>query len=115
MAQIAEVAEKELLEKIRSEKALLVDVWAPWCGPCRMLGPVLERIAERFAGQLSVVKLNADQYPEFCNQNGIMSIPTLILYRDGEEVGRKVGFQPEPALVQFLSEQLAQYQTVSNS
>ena len=89
-------------EVLKSEKPVLVDFWATWCGPCRMLAPVIEQIAEEKADTLKVGKLNVDDVPELAQQFGVMSIPTLILFKNGEAVKQTVGFQPKDALVDWI-------------
>ncbi|MDH4177962.1 MAG: thioredoxin domain-containing protein [Thermoleophilia bacterium] len=84
----------------------LVDFWAPWCGPCHAVAPVLERLATRHAGALKVVKVNVDQCPGLAARYGASSIPLLVLLRDGTELERIVGAQPLPALEAFLAPHL---------
>lgn len=74
---------------------VLVDFWAEWCGPCRMLGPVVEKIAKDYAGKVKVGKMNVDDNPDTPGQLGIQGIPTIMVFKDGEPVKRLVGFQPE--------------------
>lgn len=81
---------------------VLVDLWAPWCGPCRMVAPVLERLAERYAGKVKVVKVNVDDNPQVARTFDASSIPTLVFLRDGKPVDRVVGAQPEPALASTI-------------
>jgi thioredoxin 1 len=78
-------------EVLQSDQLTIVDFWAPWCGPCRMMGPILDDIGARFQGQLKVTKLNVDHNPETSQLFGIRSIPTLIFFRDGKIVDRITG------------------------
>jgi len=95
-------------EKVLSAEGLtLVDFWAPWCGPCRMIAPVLEEIAEQYDGKLRVVKVNVDESPITAAQFGIQSIPTLYFIRDGRPIGRLVGLQSRNALATAIDELLA--------
>ena len=93
-------------EELKSTLAVLVDFWAPWCGPCRIVTPAVEHLAGEFAGRLKVVKLNTDGAPQIAARYGIQGIPLLVLHRDGQEVDRRVGAVPEPALRQWLEPQL---------
>ncbi|MGI6380424.1 MAG: thioredoxin [Anaerolineae bacterium] len=83
---------------LESDTPVLVDFWAPWCGPCRMIAPVVEQLAEEYDGRLAVVKMNTDENMETPTGLGIRGIPTLILFTDGEEVERIVGVTPKPTL-----------------
>lgn len=87
---------------------VLVDIWAPWCGPCRQVSPVVEQLAREFAGQLKVVKVNADDSPDVSRRHAVTGIPTLLLYRDGNEVSRTVGALPAPQLRRWLEDALAE-------
>ena len=87
---------------------VIVDFWAPWCGPCRMVAPVLDRLAARHAGRLKVVKLNVDEHPDVAARFGAQSIPLLVLIKDGAEAARIVGAQPEPQLEAWLAPHLPQ-------
>lgn len=89
-------------EVIKSEKAVIVDFWAEWCGPCRAVAPVLDRIAEERADELIVVKVNIDEEPGLAQKYGVQSIPTMILFRNGEPAKATVGAQPKGALEKSL-------------
>lgn len=91
-------------EVLKTSGLVLVDFWAEWCGPCRMLGPVLEEIATEMAGKVTVAKVNVDQCNEVSGKFGIRSIPTLLLFKDGQLVETKVGSLPKQALVAWLNE-----------
>jgi thioredoxin 2 len=88
----------------RSTLPVLVDLWAPWCGPCRIVEPGVERAAGSLAGRLKVVKVNVDQAPRTAERLGVQGIPTLLLLRDGREVARQVGAVPPPALLRWPEE-----------
>ncbi len=94
-------------DEVRGPVASLVDFWAPWCGPCHAVEPVLERLAARHAGTLKVVKVDVDENPRVATRFGASSIPLLVLVRGGEELERIVGAQPLPALEAFLAPHLA--------
>jgi thioredoxin 1 len=89
-------------EVIKSEKPVIVDFWAEWCGPCRAVAPVLDRIAEERAGELTIVKVNIDEEPGLAQRYGVQSIPMMILFRDGEPTKATVGAQPKGALEKSL-------------
>lgn len=98
-------------EVLESEIPVLVDFWAPWCGPCKMVAPVLEEIAGEKTGQLKIAKLNVDDNPGSAGQFGVMSIPTMILFHGGKAVGQLVGFRPKTELSRILDNALAQLAT----
>ena len=87
-----------------SSEPVLVDFWAEWCGPCKMIAPILEEIAEEQAGKLKVAKLNVDEAPTIAQRFEVMSIPTMIVFQDGKPAKRLVGAKPKAALVKDLSE-----------
>jgi thioredoxin 2 len=95
---IADATDSTLATAVDTSSLVLLDLWAPWCGPCRMVAPVLERLAERYAGRLKVVKVNVDDNPATARAYDASSIPTLVMIRDGKVVGRVVGARPEAAL-----------------
>ena len=90
-----------------SEKPIMVDFWAEWCGPCRAVSPILDKIAEEHADKLSIVKLNVDDNPETAMKYGITSIPAMFVFDKGQVVKRVIGAKPKPALEADLAEFLA--------
>lgn len=95
----------------RASVPVIVDLWAPWCGPCRFIAPVLERLAERHAGHLKVVRVNVDANPGLASRHRAMSIPTLLVMARGEEIDRVVGALPERQLEERLAAHLHASQT----
>ncbi len=95
MAEIILTSDNFETEVIGSEIPVLVDFWAPWCGPCKMLGPVISQIAEENEGKVKVGKVNVDEEDELAAQYGIQSIPTVLLFKGGEVVEQSLGFKPK--------------------
>jgi thioredoxin 1 len=93
-------------EVLQSDKPVIVDYWAEWCGPCRMVAPVLEEIATEYAGKIQVVKLNIDENPGLSQRYGIMAIPTMNVFSGGEVVKQIVGAKPKSALLRELADYL---------
>ena len=92
--------------KTVSEGVTLVDFWAPWCGLCRSIAPVLDELAGELQGKARIVKINVDENPQVAGQFGIMSIPTLIVFKDGKPVNKMIGGQPKPQLKAFIESAL---------
>ena len=90
-------------EVLKSDKPVLVDFWAPWCGPCRMLAPVLAEVAEEKGDQIKVGKVNVDEEAELAAEYGISGIPAMLLFKDGKVVATSVGFRPKPEVEAFVN------------
>ncbi len=91
---------------LKNDKAVLLDFWAEWCGPCKMIAPLLEEVAVSHADKLAVMKLNVDENPNTAQKFGIRSIPTLILFKNGEVQAQKMGAMPKSQLEEFLDTNL---------
>jgi thioredoxin len=85
---------------------VLVDFWAPWCGPCRVIAPILEEVAKEFEGKVRVAKVNVDDSPDIASQFGVRGIPTLILFKDGQIKGQVVGVSPKDNIVSLVQKNL---------
>ena len=101
MAKVA--TNNNFTELLQSEKLVVVDFWATWCGPCRMLSPILDEVEEEMAGQMDVVKVNVDDADEVAAQYRIMSIPTLLFFKNGQIVDKTVGAMPKNVLVEKIN------------
>jgi thioredoxin 1 len=99
--------DKSFSEQVeQSSKPTLVDFYADWCGPCKMISPVLEELAGSFAGQVNIVKLNADNHPEVLQKYGVRGLPTLMMFDNGVPVGTAVGAQPASAIKGFIEQHI---------
>ncbi|HUO85420.1 MAG TPA: thioredoxin [Thermoanaerobaculia bacterium] len=93
-------------EVLKSELPVFIDFWAPWCGPCRIVGPVIEDLAPGYEGKLTVGKLNVDEHPAVAQQYQVTSIPTMIIFRNGQPVDRAIGAMPRSELQKFMDRNL---------
>ena len=104
--QILNLKGSDLTEtKLASLGKVLVDFWAPWCGPCRMVAPIQEQVAAEMSGKATIAKVNIDDNPDAAAQYGVSSIPTMILFVDGKEAARMIGANPKGAIVDFINSQ----------
>lgn len=88
---------------LKSKEPVVVDFWAEWCGPCRQVAPVLEEVAGEMAGKVKIVKLNVDESPNVASKYGIQSIPTLMIFKNGEMTARQIGAAPKAKIVQWIN------------
>lgn len=95
---------EELLDE--AETPIMVDFYADWCGPCKMAAPIIDKLADEFKGQMEIVKVNVDENNTAAQENGVMSIPTVIVFIDGEEVDRQIGFPGEDGYRQLIEKHL---------
>jgi thioredoxin 2 len=109
LAWTAEAGDADFAEVAEASKLpTLVDLWAPWCGPCRMVSPALEHLAHEFAGRVKLVKVNVDESPQIAQRFGVQGIPTLLVLRGPQLVARRTGAEPEPVLRAWLQDALTQ-------
>ena len=87
---------------LNSSEPVVVDFWAEWCGPCRMIGPALEEISNEMAGKVKIAKINVDENPQVASQYGIRSIPALMMFKDGQVVAQKIGAAPKGDLAKWI-------------
>ncbi len=101
-----ELSKENFAAEVTGEKAMpvLVDFWATWCGPCQMLSPVIEELADELDGEVKVCKMDCDENSDFIMDMGIMTIPCLVLFNGGEEKGRLIGYNEKDAIIAFINE-----------
>jgi len=105
MKEPIHVTDAEFKEKVlKSDVPVVVDFWAPWCGPCKMVAPILDRIAEQYDGKVLIAKVNTDENVEYASRYGVRGIPTMLFINNGEVVHTQVGAIPEPMIKNILNE-----------
>lgn len=107
MGKAIELTDANFNEVIKGDKPVLVDFWAEWCGPCKMIGPLVEELAGDYEGKAIVAKLNVDENPETTARFGVRSIPTLLVFKGGQIVDKQIGAVPKSVLAQKLQAQVA--------
>jgi thioredoxin 1 len=105
-ASVTQITDTNFTEMANAGKPLFIDFWAPWCGPCRIIGPLVEELAPNYEGRAIIGKMNVDDNPQVPQRYGVTSIPTLIIFKDGKIADRAVGAMPKGALQQFIERNL---------
>ena len=107
MGKALEITDANCEQFVNSDQPVLVDFWAEWCGPCKMIGPVVEELAGEYEGKAVIGKLNVDENPTMTAKFGVRSIPTLLVFKNGQVVDKQVGAVPKSVLAQKLTAQMA--------
>ncbi|MEC0093030.1 thiol reductase thioredoxin [Paenibacillus macquariensis subsp. defensor] len=100
---IVNVSDQSFITEVEGQGTVLVDFWAPWCGPCKMIAPILDELSSELGDSVKIAKVNVDENPETASRFGVMSIPTLIVFKDGQPVDKVVGLNSKDALKNMLS------------
>ena len=109
MAEPIELTEDNFTsEVLEADIPVLIDFWAPWCGPCRMVAPIIDSLADKYEGNIKVAKVNLDEHPALASEYGVRSIPAIFIFNNGEVAGRAVGVQPEDTLSAMIDRVLEQ-------
>ena len=103
---VINLSDSTFAETIAGEGPVLVDFWAEWCGPCKAIAPVLDEIADEKSGEITIAKLNVDEAPNISRQYEVMSIPTMIIFKDGEPVGKMIGAKAKDAIVSEIDQHI---------
>lgn len=103
---VQKITDADFENVINGGKPVFVDFWAPWCGPCRLIGPIVEELAPSYEGRAVITKMNVDENPIVAQKFGVTSIPTLMMFKDGKLVDRMVGAAPKPQLQKFIDKNL---------
>ena len=106
MANIITGTKENFSTVVNGELPVLVDFWATWCGPCRMIGPFIEQLADEYEGRVTFMKVNVDEQPELCERFHISSIPNLVLFRDGDVVEQSAGARPKALIAEMIEQAL---------
>lgn len=105
---VKEINENDFDEKVKKSKLSLVDIWAPWCGPCKQLGPILDEVSSETLGVVEIFKMNADENLEFCKNMNVRNIPTMLVFKEGEVVDRMTGLKSKKEILDILSNHRSQ-------